>query len=144
MVFLNPERVKQKGGQNQLCEKPPENSFLKEKLEEKTEGKNLARIFGNWGHVRKAQRASPKPPKTATQEAPASQNQPRSLVQPKGPILGLLGRTSQATKMQPRRHQEAGIEPRRPQEFRIKPKRPQCPYLRTLERDAPGARPGPA
>ena len=39
MVLLNPERVERQGGQNQLCERSPEKSFFKEKLEEKTEGK---------------------------------------------------------------------------------------------------------
>ena len=38
-ALLNPERVEQRGGQNQLYERSTEKGFSKEKLEEETEGK---------------------------------------------------------------------------------------------------------
>ena len=39
MAFLNTERVKRQGGENQLYERSIEKGLSKEKLEEETEGK---------------------------------------------------------------------------------------------------------
>ena len=64
-AFLKPERVKRKGGQNQLCERSTEKVYVKVKLEEEIEGK-IPHGFSKIGAMlagpnRQAQKRSKRP-----------------------------------------------------------------------------------
>ena len=70
LAFLNPERVKRQGGQNQLYERLPENVVFRKEFVRETKGEIPPQIFRNCGHLRLAQRTSPKMPRTTRRYVP--------------------------------------------------------------------------
>ena len=108
--------------------------FFKENLEENCR-KNPARIFGNWGYVRRAQRLVGRKVLGGPKRLWGQEDLRRRELNPGHPGGGarIGAGCPRRSRMQPRRPQEAGIKPRRLQKLRIQPERPQYPYPYTLE-----------